>query len=67
VIQDFQKLKLALEKGIERIVLIGLSGIGKSELAKRYVHNYKDKYDKVIWLDAKDRCEFSARLLSPLC
>jgi DNA-binding SARP family transcriptional activator/tetratricopeptide (TPR) repeat protein len=34
--------------------IIGLGGVGKSELAARYVHQHADEYDVVVWIRAGD-------------
>ena len=35
----------------ERIVFLkGMGGIGKSEIAKQYIHRYKKEYDSVVWM-----------------
>jgi hypothetical protein len=39
---------------VGRCALTGLSGIGKSSVAARYVAEYLDAYDVVFWLDASN-------------
>ncbi|MEU4192831.1 ATP-binding protein [Kribbella sp. NPDC026611] len=39
---------------VQRCVLLGLSGIGKSSLAAGYAGEHLNDYDLVIWLDATD-------------
>lgn len=36
----------------EKVVLTGLSGIGKTQIAKRYLHLNKSKYDLICWIEA---------------
>lgn len=37
------------------IVLHGLGGIGKTQLAARYARRYRDRYSAVFWLNSKDK------------
>ncbi|KAH8807443.1 hypothetical protein F5884DRAFT_899840 [Xylogone sp. PMI_703] len=37
------------------VVLQGLGGIGKTQLAIQYVKKYKEKYTAIFWLNANDR------------
>jgi len=41
------------ERGVPTQAITGLGGVGKSELAARYVHERDDRYDVVAWI----RCE----------
>ena len=36
------------------VVMHGLGGTGKSQLALRFVEDHKDKYNPVLWIDATD-------------
>ena len=36
------------------VVIHGLGGTGKSQLALKYAEDHKDKYDSVLWIDATD-------------
>lgn len=36
----------------KKVVLTGLSGIGKTQIAKRYLHLNRSKYDLICWIDA---------------
>jgi tetratricopeptide (TPR) repeat protein len=36
------------------LVIHGLGGTGKTQLALKYVEDYKDKYNPILWIDAKD-------------
>lgn len=38
-----------------RVVLHGISGVGKSQLATEYAHRYGDAYDVVWWIGATQR------------
>ncbi|KAL5326422.1 hypothetical protein ACEPPN_004107 [Leptodophora sp. 'Broadleaf-Isolate-01'] len=37
------------------VVLHGLGGIGKTQLAIEYIRRYKEKYTAIFWLNANDR------------
>lgn len=37
-------------KNRNKLFLVGMGGIGKSEIAKTYCNIYKDKYDVIIWV-----------------
>lgn len=36
----------------KKVVLTGLSGIGKTQIAKRYLHLNRSKYDLICWIDS---------------
>ena len=36
------------------LLIHGLGGTGKTQLALKYVEEYRDSYDPVLWIDAKD-------------
>jgi hypothetical protein len=38
-----------------RVVLHGLGGIGKTQLAIEYIRRYKEKYTAIFWLNANDQ------------
>ncbi|RDW56494.1 hypothetical protein BP5796_13135 [Coleophoma crateriformis] len=57
------------------VVIHGLGGTGKSQLALRYAEDHKDQYDPVLWIDATDmdtvrssfeRCAVELRLATDL-
>src|SRR5699024_7778026 len=37
----------------EIVVISGLSGVGKSELVRKYIDSHKQDYDSVIWINAE--------------
>ena len=61
---DRPELSLALEKKLDEgesetdspttLLIHGLGGTGKTQLALRHVEKHKDSYDPVLWIDAKD-------------
>lgn len=44
------------------LVLYGLGGVGKTQLAVEYFHRHADKYDLVWWIAAEDRSRATASL-----
>lgn len=41
--------------GVEnKLLLVGMGGIGKSELAKMYLKQYADEYDVILWVSFSD-------------
>ncbi|KAH9906436.1 hypothetical protein F4778DRAFT_649008 [Xylariomycetidae sp. FL2044] len=47
--------RMLLSDGSRRIVVLyGLGGIGKTQLAVQYAKQYKDEYSAIFWLDIKD-------------
>ena len=52
--QDLKKLHKGLEKN-KIFAILGMSGVGKSELAKQYAHNdkYKKKYEDIFWISSE--------------
>ncbi|CAG7730156.1 unnamed protein product [Allacma fusca] len=36
------------------VVLCGMAGVGKSELARKYIELYKKQYDHVLWINAEN-------------
>lgn len=51
---DLNKLRESLCQSHNAIVINGIGGIGKTTLAKLYLHNYIEEYDRLIWLEQKD-------------
>lgn len=51
---DLYKLRESLCQSHNAIVINGIGGIGKTTLAKLYLHNYVEEYDRLIWLEQKD-------------
>ena len=59
-----QKLSTAVAEGLRvrhekaivpyALAIYGLGGTGKTQLALKYVEDYKDKYSPILWIDAKD-------------
>ena len=59
-----QKLSAAITKKLHMhhqkasvphaLAIHGLGGTGKTQLALKYVEDYKEKYNPILWIDAKD-------------
>lgn len=64
--QEVKQLYLALSSR-NHISIKGSGGVGKSTLAKLYLHKNYDKYDHIIWLDAALNLSASIRLNPVLC
>ena len=55
---DLEKLwEVLFDK--KRILLTGLGGIGKTQLAQMLFHNYKDRFEEVAWIDYKEDLKYS--------
>jgi tetratricopeptide (TPR) repeat protein len=59
------------DRAVVTQAIIGLGGVGKSQLAARYVHEHIDEYDVVAWIGAEDGgiadlSEFAADLDLPV-
>jgi tetratricopeptide (TPR) repeat protein len=60
-----QKLSTAVVEGLRvrhekaivpyALAIYGLGGTGKTQLALKYIEDYKDKYSPIFWIDAKDK------------
>ncbi|KAF2271228.1 uncharacterized protein EI97DRAFT_408568, partial [Westerdykella ornata] len=58
------KLSTAVKEGLRvhhltatvpyALAIYGLGGTGKTQLALKYVQDYKDEYNPILWIDAKD-------------
>ncbi|MFC0528943.1 FxSxx-COOH system tetratricopeptide repeat protein [Phytohabitans kaempferiae] len=44
------------------LILYGLGGVGKTQLAVEYLHRHADKYDLVWWITAEERSQATASL-----
>jgi len=44
------------------LILYGLGGVGKTQLAVEYCHRHSEKYDLVWWIAAEDRSQATASL-----
>ncbi|MET8767958.1 tetratricopeptide repeat protein [Streptomyces sp. NPDC004658] len=57
---------------VSAVVVHGLGGVGKSTLARQYVHTFRETYDLVWWIDTSSPGKIEealagiARLLSPV-
>ncbi|MEV5573900.1 tetratricopeptide repeat protein [Spirillospora sp. NPDC052269] len=69
---ELKALRTALPSGQEGIaqVVVGLGGVGKSELALQFAHRHRDEYDLVWWLPAQSSSDVQvglAELCRELC
>ncbi|KAI0515486.1 hypothetical protein F5B22DRAFT_607479 [Xylaria bambusicola] len=46
---------LSIPNELHRATLLGPGGVGKTQLALRYVYAYENQYSSVFWLDAQNR------------
>ena len=54
--KEIQEISLALMKA-PILIIEGISGIGKSQLAKKYAHTSLHKYDLIWWFDSDQNME----------
>ncbi|MFG3199973.1 FxSxx-COOH system tetratricopeptide repeat protein [Streptomyces sp. NPDC048208] len=64
---ELERIRAALtghtpEDGAARIVLHGVSGTGKTQIAVEYTHRFGSDYDVVWWVDASHRAKARERL-----
>ncbi|MGC4996879.1 FxSxx-COOH system tetratricopeptide repeat protein [Streptomyces sp. DT195] len=64
---ELERIRAALtghtpEDGAARIVLHGVSGTGKTQIAVEYTHRFGSDYDVVWWIDASHRAKARERL-----
>lgn len=52
------------ESGRKVIVLLGLGGIGKTQLAMQYAKKHKDEYSALLWLNAKDETSLQSSFVA---
>ncbi|MFE9612747.1 FxSxx-COOH system tetratricopeptide repeat protein [Streptomyces sp. NPDC006012] len=50
------------ERGAAACTLLGMSGVGKTQLAAEYAHRFNTVYDLVWWVDSDDRTILRSRL-----
>jgi tetratricopeptide (TPR) repeat protein len=48
--------------GAKVVTLLGMSGVGKSQIAAEYAYRYASEYDVVWWVSAEDRASLRERL-----
>jgi ATP/maltotriose-dependent transcriptional regulator MalT len=57
--EELERLWINLQPGKpERrkvVVLNGLAGVGKTQLASRFARDHKDKFTAILWLNGKGR------------
>lgn len=47
---ELEQLHALLEAGEASVIVNGLGGVGKTTLARQYVHQYKENYHNIVWL-----------------
>lgn len=47
---ELELLHGQLQGKMNKLMIVGMGGIGKTELAKQYAFSYSDSYDIIIWL-----------------
>src|SRR5687767_12117560 len=50
--ENHLKHRLTIKNGGRVVVLVGMTGIGKTQLAKEYAHRHHKDYEIVWWFDA---------------
>ena len=55
--------RLSIPRGRERIVLAGMGGCGKTELALRFAEQHRHDFVAVFWLDASGIAQITSSLL----
>ncbi len=48
--EDLAAMRKQLSGSENKMFLVGMGGIGKSEIAKKYLTMYRDEYDVVVWM-----------------
>jgi hypothetical protein len=55
--QPLKELHNLLEKNNSLIAIVGSSGVGKTQLARKYAYKYRKDYDIVWWLDSEQNLD----------
>ena len=50
---EIEAIQAKLKTHLNKIFLVGMGGIGKSEIAKRYIRNYGDQYKAILFIHFK--------------
>jgi tetratricopeptide (TPR) repeat protein len=50
---DLENLRQQLQSTNKVLLMNGVGGIGKTTLAKLYINNYAEEYDRLIWIEQK--------------
>ncbi|MCB0852136.1 MAG: AAA family ATPase, partial [Bacteroidetes bacterium] len=48
--EELQKVKELLNENDKLVLVNGLGGVGKTTLARKYVHLHQDEYDHILWV-----------------
>lgn len=51
---ELDEIHRRLSSGINKLFLVGMGGIGKSETAKMYLKEYTGDYSKIVWIPYAD-------------
>ena len=51
---ELNEIRQRLSSGINKLFLVGMGGIGKSETAKVYLKEYTNDYSKIVWIPYAD-------------
>ncbi|MFF5445036.1 FxSxx-COOH system tetratricopeptide repeat protein [Streptomyces sp. NPDC012888] len=62
VIADLREALAGAPPGASTVTLLGLSGVGKTQVATEYAYRFSSEYDVVWWVPAEDRPTLRERL-----
>ena len=52
--EELERLLQRLQSTNKVLLMNGIGGIGKTTLAKLYINNYAEEYDRLIWVEQKE-------------
>jgi len=62
--KELTRIRTVFESGQDTLVILsGLGGVGKSQLAREFLHRYDADYDSIIWVRATDHASITFDLL----
>jgi hypothetical protein len=62
--EELERLSARLAEAGSKVVLSGLAGVGKTELAGEFVHRFGSSYAAVWWVDARDETSIGGGLFN---